>query len=259
MGLVSPAPSANPCAADGNGALGAAPGDRNGSASACSQALSKTSVLLPVVPCNLSTQALTPCLAPADLVRNDLNTMGKQGQAILRAREKVLEILETENACTRWYRTKDADPEAVFVSLTFSVDRSGDGFVREIPAAEGLEMIRNPYVASVAQDGGRDSTVTINANGAFFFPAANMVEDRFKGGPIEFRGAHMLQVGPYVGGSFRAQVLVLLHEFGHVIDLLPEDGDDRDGKSRKNTLDVLRACRAEVESKEAPRRFLVSR
>lgn len=261
LGLLTPPPSANPCSVDGHRSVGGLPGDPypNPSASACSLSLSKTSAATLVVPCNLSTQAITPCSASSDVVRDDLNTMGKQGQSIRRARDKVLEILQTENACTDWYRTKSSDPAAVFRTLTFSVDHNGDGFVRKTPEAEGVEVIRNPYVASVEQDGGADSTVTINANGAFFYPAANVVEDRFKGGPAEFHGSRAIAVGPYSGGSFRAQVLVLLHEFGHVIDLLPEDRDDRDGKSRQNTLDVLRACRVEVESKRAPHTFLASR
>ncbi|MBA0084297.1 MAG: hypothetical protein HRJ53_04810 [Acidobacteria bacterium Pan2503] len=192
-------------------------------------------------------------------MRDDLNTMGKQGQVILRARDKVLQILQTENACTDWYRTRNSDPAAVFRTLTYSVDRKGESYIRKGPAASGFEMIYNPYVATVEQDGGPDSTVIINANGAFFFPAASVVEDRFQGGPLTIHGTRWIQVGPYVGGSFRAQVVVLLHEFGHVIDLLPEDREDRDGKSRQNTLDVLRACRAEVDSKEGPHSFLASR
>ena len=261
LGLLSPPSSANPCSVNGNRAVAALPGDPhgNGSASSCGHSLSSTSSPLLVAPCNRSSRALTPCPASADLVRDDLNTMGKQGRLILRARDRVLAVLQTENACTDWYRTKDPDPAAVFRTLTFSVDRDGDGFFREAPATQVLEMIRNPYVASVVQDGGPYSTVTLNANGAFFFPAANVVEDRFNGGPVDFHGARAIQVGPYVGGSFRAQVLVLLHEFGHVIDLLPEDRDDRDGKSRQNTVDVLRACRAEVESKKEPHPFLASR
>jgi hypothetical protein len=259
LGLPTPPSSANPCSVDGHRSAAALSGDLQPDAgSSCSLSLSKTSAARPV-PCNLSTQAITPCSASTDTVRDDLNTMGKQGQSILRARDKVVAILQTQNACTDWYRTKSPDPAAVFRSLTFSVDRNGDGFVRRTQETEGVEMIRNPYVASVEQNGGADSTVTINANGAFFYPAANMVEDRFKGGPLDFAGARGIAVGPYSGGSFRAQVLVLLHEFGHVIDLLPEDRDDRDGKSRQNTLEVLRACRAEVESKGAARTFLASR
>ena len=258
LGLPSPPSSAHPCSVNGDRAVAAFPGDSdpNGSASTCSHSLSKTAGL--AVPCNLSTQGITPCSPARDIVRDDLNTMGKQGQSILHARDKVLEILQAENACTDWYRTKSSDPAAVFRSLTFSVDRNGDGFVRKA-ATEGIEVIRNPYVASVEQDGGPDSIVTINVNGAFLYPAANVVEDRFKGGPAEFHGARAITVGPYNGGSFRAQVLVLLHEFGHVIALLPEDRDDRDGKSTQNSLDVLRACRAEVESKGARHTILASR
>lgn len=261
VGLPSPPSSANPCSVNGSRSVAALPGeaDPNGSASTCGHSLSKASTAGFVVPCNLATHAITPCSASSDFVRDDLNTMGKQGQSILHARDKVLGILEAENACTDWYRTKTSDPAAVFRTLTFSVDRNGDGFVRKTPESEGVEIIRNPYVASVEQDGGSYSTVIINANGAFFYPAANVVEDRFQGGPMDFHGARAIAVGPYNGGSFRAQVLVLLHEFGHVIDLLPEDRDDRDGKSRQNTLDVLRACRAEVESKRAPHTFLASR
>jgi hypothetical protein len=40
-----------------------------------------------------------------------------------------------------------------------------------------------------------------------------------------------------------------LHEFGHIVDLLPTDEDDLKGKSSQNTGEVLRYCRAEVEFK----------
>ena len=214
---------------------------------------------MPAVPCNRSIRAVTPCPASSDAVRDDLNTMGKQGQLILHARDKVLEVLETETACTDWYRTRNSDPAAVFRTLTFSVDRKGESYVRTTPAADGFEMIYNPYVASVEQDEGPYSTVTINANGAFFFPVASLVEDQLRGAAVSFQGVRSIQVGPYAGGSYRAQVVALLHELGHVIDLLTEDRDDRDGRSRQNTLDVLHACRAEVESKQAPRNYLTSR
>ena len=185
--------------------------------------------------------------------------MGKRGQAILRARDKVLEILRAENACSDWYRTKDPNPAATFRTLTFALDRDGDLYVRTMPEAGGMQLIRNPYVARVQQGEGANSTVTLNINGAFFFSMGSVVDDRFEGGPVSFRGARLIQVGPYSGGSFRAQVLALLHEFGHVIDLLPTDRDDYEGKSRQNTADVLRACRAQVEAKEAPHTILAAR
>lgn len=213
----------------------------------------------PSTPCNLATQAVHPCSASSDIVRDDLNTMGKQGQIILRAREKVLEILQAENSCSAWYRTKDPEPAATFRTLTFALDRNGDVYVRAIPESGGILLMRNPYVASVLQGGGVNSTVKINMNSAFFFPMGTVVDDRFEGGPISFRGTRPLQVGPYSGGSFRAQVVALLHEFGHVIDLLPVDHDDYEGRSRQNTAEVLNACRAQVESKEKPHALLASR
>jgi hypothetical protein len=185
--------------------------------------------------------------------------MGKKGQSILRARDKVLEILQTENACSAWYRTKEADPAGVFRTLTFAIDRAGEAYVRLIPEHNGMELIRSPYAARVIEGEGLRATVTVNPYGAFFFPMANVIRDTWEGGPLIFRGSRALQVGPYGGGTFRAQVLTLLHEFGHVIDLLPEDHDDYEGKSKQNSMEVLRACRAEVESKEKPHTLLASR
>lgn len=233
-----------------------APGN---SLSSCVSAMPAADRPAPVAPCNLTTQAVHPCSPSSDIVRDDLNTMGKHGQIILRARDKVLEILQSDTACAAWYRTKDPDPAATFGTLTFFLDPDGDVYVKQGPESGGTSLIRNPYVARVLQGAGRRSTVTINVNGAFFFSIANVIDDRFEGGPVSFHGSRSLQVGPYRGGSFHAQVLALLHEFGHVINLLPQDHDDYQGRSRKNTQDVLDVCRAEVESKEAPRTFFASR
>lgn len=229
------------------------------SLSFCGSSLPAADHPAPSAPCNPATQSTHPCPASSDMVRDGLNTMGKQGQSILRARDKVLEILQTESACSDWYRTKDPNPAATFRTLTFALDRDSDIYVRTIPEPGGIQLIRNPYVAKVLQGEGPDATVTINVNGAFFFSMGTVVDDRVEGGPVSFRGARPIQVGPYTGGSFRAQVLALLHEFGHVIDLLPMDHDDYEGKSRQNTAEVLHACRAQVESKEKPHAFLASR
>lgn len=247
-----------PCSKDQNLPLAALPGDLP-SPGTCEPSSSATATSLSGAPCNLLTQALISCSASSDIVRDDLNSMGKQGQIILRARDKVLEILQSENACTEWFRTKDPEPAATFRTLTFTLDRDGEAFIRRSLASAGIELIRNPYVASVLQGGGPHSSVTLNLNGAFFFSIANVLDDRLEGGPLSFRGSRPIQVGPYRGGSFRAQVVALLHEFGHVIGLLPQDHDDYEGRSRQNTQDVLHACRAEVESKEARHTILASR
>lgn len=254
--------SAHPCSSHSHSPIAALSGDTplfSNSLSSCGSTTPSADRPAPSAPCNLATQSIHPCSASSDIVRDDLNTMGKQGHSILRARDKALEILQTENACSDWYRTKDPNPAATFRTLTFALDRDSDMYVRTVAEPSGMQVIRNPYVAKVLQGEGPRATVTINLNGAFFFSMSTVVDDRYEGGPISFRGSRLINVGPYTGGSFRAQVLALLHEFGHVINLLPMDRDDYEGKSRQNTADVLRACRTQVESKEAPRTFLASR
>lgn len=254
--------SAHPCSFHSDSPLAALSGDNpgpGGPLSSCGFLMPPSDRPAPSAPCNLATQSTHPCTASSDIVGDDLKTMGKQGKSILRARDKVLQILQTENACSDWYRTKDPNPAATFRTMAFALDRDSDIYVRSIPESGGIQLIRNPYVAKVLQGEGPNATVTINLNGAFFLSMATVVDDRFEGGPVSFRGARPIQVGPYTGGSFRAQVLALLHEFGHVVDLLPMDHNDYEGRSQQNTSDVLHACRAQVESKEARHTFLASR
>jgi len=202
-----------------------------------------------VNPCSPAGLALIGCAAPRDAVQEDLASRGKPGQKILRARERVLEILQNENACSAWYRGKDSNPADTFRTLSFDVDHKGEELVLESRAAGDMRIFRNPYVARVFQGDGRYGRITINTNGAFFSPMATMVEEQSDGGPRSLRGIRLLRVGPYAGDTLHAQILTLLHEFGHIVDLLPTDEGDLDGKSEQNTAEVLRFCRAEVESK----------
>lgn len=214
---------------------------------------------LAIAPCAVSSHSSMGCAPTTDAVRDDLNTMGKPGRKILQAREKILEILQSENACSAWYRTKDADPAATFRTLTFALDNEGDVYVRKSTLSGGINLFHSPYVARVLQGGGPQSTVTINTNGGFFFPLTGVVEQGLDGGPMMVRGARPLQVGPYAGGTPLAQVLTILHEFGHVIDLLPLDYDDHEGRSRQNTEEALHFCRAQIETKGTPHSLLASR
>ncbi len=202
-----------------------------------------------VNPCNSSSGVRIGCHVPRDVMQENLNALGKPGQKILRARERVLEILETENACSAWFREMDSNPGAIFRTLHFALDLPGEHDVRESRDSGAVDTLRSPYVAKVFQGEGRYATITINGNGAFFSSLATVIEISKEGGPSNFRGVHLLRVGPYMGNTLPAQVVALLHEFGHVIDLLPRDGDDQDGKSAQNTSEVLRFCRAAVESK----------
>lgn len=206
-------------------------------------------VVSPVQPCNPSNLNATGCRPFTDSVRDNLDSQGKTGQKISQARERVLEILRSDNACTEWYRSKDPNPAATFRTLSFELDRKGTDYVLETPEPGVGEYYHSPYVARVIQGDGSYATVTLNANGAFFSIMAKVAQTAKEGGPLYFRGVRPLKVGPYAGNTLQAQVLTLLHEFGHLLELLPADEGDRDGKSVRNSMEVLRYCRAEVESK----------
>ena len=203
----------------------------------------------PVLPCNLASPT-AGCSPPPDAVREQLSTTGRQGHEILQAREKVLQILQSDNTCAQWYRSKDADPAATFRTLSFELGPKGDEYALENKESGALYIIRNPYVARVFQGDGSYATVTLNPHGAFFSPMATLMEAPKEGGPVSFRGVRQLHVGPYGGGTLRAQVVTLLHEFGHLLELLPPDREDYEGKSVQNTMEVLRFCRPQVESKD---------
>src|SRR5258708_28189106 len=92
------------------------------------------------------------CDAPKDRVQDELAAMGKTGQKILRARAKVLEILETQNTCSAWLREKDSNPAASFRTLDYTVDRRGEAFVRVSRKIETQYFGRDPYVSRGGQD-----------------------------------------------------------------------------------------------------------
>ncbi len=199
-------------------------------------------------PCVAANRAATGCEEAKDLAETSLEAMGKAGQKISRAREKVLEILGTENACSAWFREKDSNPAAVFRTLRFELDLHGEEFILESRGMGVLRIFRNPYVAKVMQGDGAYSTITINTKGAFFSGASQVLEVKKEGGPASIRGTRLLHVGPYAGDTLPAQAVTLLHEFGHLIDLLPTDEDNVEGRSVQNTYEVVHYCSAELNS-----------
>jgi hypothetical protein len=202
-----------------------------------------------VNPCAAAKPGQWECDAPRDLVPNDLSAMGKSGKKILRARDRVLEILQTENACSEWLRKTDADAAATFRTLNYVVDRHGEEMVHVSKDTASEYTYRDPYVATVGQATGAYATITLNVDGAFFQPQAPTLLVSKEGGPGRHGGPRLINIGPYPGDSLNAQTLALLHEFGHVINLLPLDFENEDGKSVQNTAEVLRYCRAEIDAK----------
>jgi hypothetical protein len=247
--LVNLPLAANPCAKN-PGSTYVAPSSASAAVGDTPSVCDEARTVVPAVnPCNTTSAVRTGCEIPKDVVQADLDAMGGAGRKIARAREKVLEILQSENACKAWFQEKDPNPAATFRSLNYELDRKGDELILESRDVGDLIIYRNPYVAKVYQGDGANATVTLNVHGAFFHSDARVVELRREGGPIIMRGLRMTNVGQYAGNTLPAQVLALLHEFGHVLNLLPEDFQNVGGKSVQNTNEVLRYCRSEVESK----------
>jgi hypothetical protein len=190
-----------------------------------------------------------PCNGTEDAISLELSALGKAGVKIARAREEVLHILRSPNACTEWFETKETSAAATFQSLHFLLDWHGPEDIFDSMGEESMVIRRQPYVARATQDGGAHTRITINANGAFYRPQGQLLKIGREAGPARSKGTGLLTVGTYIGDTLPAQIATLLHEFGHVIDLLPEDADNLDGKSVRNTDEVLRHCRSEIESR----------
>jgi hypothetical protein len=179
----------------------------------------------------------------------ELKDIGEQGTTIARVRQAVLEILESENRCSAWFRHSDPDVPATFRSLNFSVDEDGPDRVIKERNDRGAWIEYGPYIARTRQNTGPGTTVTINANGAFFRRKDEIYKVNWFGGAESPTGTwKYLTVGPYDGGKLQAQVIAALHELAHVINAIPEDGASRVGfkRSQENTELVLRYCKSEI-------------
>jgi hypothetical protein len=178
----------------------------------------------------------------------ELSALGKQGETIARAREQVLEILQQGNACTAWFQGADPDPAEVIRSLHFALEMKGPSYVYRIRDSLGRQVLKHPWAAWSIENGGRDSTIQLNANGPFFNRTSVVMQLDPRGMPPRPDGNRLLTVSSYEGNTPEAQITILLHELGHIIGRLPEDADSWDGQSSRNTSEVLRHCKIETRA-----------
>jgi len=188
--------------------------------------------------------------ANEDPVLEELKGMGERGLIIKRARQEVFEILEGHNQCAAWFQQAEPDARRKFRSLRYTIDESGPQFTLKIQNAGGEWLYQQPYVASSIEDASPGSTITINGKGAFFQLRSGVRIVPKDGGPGGLSTSQLLHLDLYIGGTLGAQVSALLHEFSHIVGLLPADGESILGRelSKQNTQIVLRHCRAEVEA-----------
>jgi hypothetical protein len=188
--------------------------------------------------------------ANEDPVLEELKAMGEEGLIIMRAREEVLEILEGRNRCSAWFQQAEPDAARKFRSLRYTIDESAPPYSLKLQNAAGGWLYQQPYVASSIEDASTGSTITINGKGAFFQLRSGVRIVPKDGGPGGLSASQLLHLDLYLGGTLDAQVTALLHEFSHVVGLLPADGGSGFGAelSTQNTQIVLRHCRREVEA-----------
>lgn len=192
--------------------------------------------------------ALPVCANVEDRIQLQLLAMGRRGETIARIRQQVLDILQNRSACSAWYQEVDPDPAATFRSLLFVLDEKGSPFVHSLRDAQDALHFKHPYVASAMENAGRNSAIRLNVNGAFFNRSSTVIDEPPDGGPARPVGMRTLWVDSYPGATPQAQLTAILHELGHIVGRIPEDSDSLDGQSARNTAEVLRYCRPEIQA-----------
>jgi hypothetical protein len=180
-------------------------------------------------------------------VSAELAALGERGEVISRVRAQTFDVLDSENSCSAWFREAAPDAAEVFQSLHYEIERDGPGYVQHRRNSDGTNLFKHPWTARTRENSGRDSTIALNPSGAFFRPALPLVDVDFRGErERKTGGVHRLVIASYAGNTARAQITILLHELGHVVGRLPEDDDSWNGRSARNTEEVLRHCKHEI-------------
>ncbi len=159
----------------------------------------------------------------------------------------LLEILQYGNGCAVWFQEADPDATEVFRSLHFKLEMRGTSYVYGMTDKRG-QLFKHPWAARSIEKAGRDATIQLNANGPFFNQTSHIMQLDPGGMFMRPSGNLTLTISSYNGDTPEAQITILLHELGHIIGRLPEDDDSWDGRSSRNTSEVLRHCKTETRA-----------
>ena len=139
-----------------------------------------------------------------DQVALELTALGKHGVVIARVREQVLAMLQTENACSAWFREAELDPAGVFRSLHYELEEDGSTYVLHSIDLEGTNLYKHPWTARSTQNGGRNSVIQLNPSGPFFSTSSPVMDMDPRGGHFS-QGTtfHRLSVASFWGNTTR--------------------------------------------------------
>jgi hypothetical protein len=188
--------------------------------------------------------------ADDDRVPPELAALGRDGEVIARVREQTLVILQSDNACSAWFREVDPQSAQVFRSLHYAIKEDEHSYIFHLNDGQGGGSFKHPWVARSVEDGGQNSIVELNAGGAFFSATSQLLELDSRTTLRWPAGLHTLAIGSFRGNTISAQITTLLHELGHIVGRIPEDDDSWDGRSSRNTEEVLRHCKHEIRAAE---------
>lgn len=163
------------------------------------------------------------------------------------ARGHVLKILQHQDACAAWFQESDPDAAEIFQSLQYELDVNGRSEVYRMRDDSGEIRDKYPWGARAVEYGGEASFVTLNTKGPFFNQYARLRTLNSIGGFGANWDRRVQMVGPYPGGTPEARILILLHELGHIIGRIPADDDSWNGDSARNTREVLRHCKQQIQ------------
>jgi len=180
------------------------------------------------------------------VVPTELFAFGQRGDLIADARLRALAILEENNSCTAWFQQADPDPAGILRSVHYTVDLSGPSNIYVFRNYSGEALLKHPWGATSVEYAGRNAFVRINGNGPFFVRASRVEGLSLLAGPTPLSSWHTLVIGPYPAATPEARIAMLLHELGHIVGRLPADTDSCDGQSSRNTIEVLRHCKAQI-------------
>lgn len=194
-----------------------------------------------------------------DPVSAELAAMGKRGQVIAVARQQTLAILQSENACSAWFRETDPDSAEVFRSLHYEITEHEPAFIFHLKDGQGGGPFKHPWAARSTQNAGQNSTVGLNSGGPFFNASSQVLEVDSKSTLQWPAGVHRLVIASFLGNSPGARITTLLHELGHIIGRIPADSDSWDGLSSRNTEEVLRHCKHDIRDAASESTYRSSR